>query len=147
MSIGTGEALNEHITGAPWPAKPIRQRRLLECAEVMRALWRGEEVTHRGLITVKGARLYTLPNAPPMLLGAAVSEETAEWLGSWADGLITTGRDRGGMEKIMTAFRRGGGDGRPVFVQHVLSWHTSDAEARRAAHEQWRFATLDSDQL
>ena len=147
MAIGTGEASNEHVTGAPWPAKPARQQRLRECADVMRALWRGETVTHRGLITVDDARLYTLPREAPLLLGAAVSDATAEWLGGWADGLITTGRDKGSMQKIMDAFRRGGGGGKPVFVQHVLAWMPDEAEARRVAHEQWRFSALEADQL
>ena len=142
LAIGTGEALNEHITGNPWPSKPERQRRLLECAQVMRALWRGETVTHRGMVTVVEARLYSLPDAPPPLFGAAVSERTAEWVGGWADGLITTGRPREEMAKMIAAFHRGGGEGKPVHVQHVLSWAPREADARRIAHEQWRFAAI-----
>src|ERR671917_2623878 len=44
--LGSGEASNEHITGDRWPPKPVRNARLLECVEVIRALLRGEEVTH-----------------------------------------------------------------------------------------------------
>ncbi len=47
-ALGSGEALNEHVTGEPWPSKPDRDARLLECVEVIRALLRGEEVTHDG---------------------------------------------------------------------------------------------------
>ena len=46
LAAGSGEALNESITGAPWPTKQERNARLLESVEVMRALWRGEEVSH-----------------------------------------------------------------------------------------------------
>jgi len=56
--------------------------------------------------------------------------------------MITTGRPRAEMEQIIAAFRRGGGVGKPIAVQHVLSWAASDADARRQAHEQWRFAAL-----
>jgi alkanesulfonate monooxygenase SsuD/methylene tetrahydromethanopterin reductase-like flavin-dependent oxidoreductase (luciferase family) len=38
------------------------------------------------------------------LLRAAVSDRTAEWVGSWADGLITTGRARDEMRSIIEAF-------------------------------------------
>jgi coenzyme F420-dependent glucose-6-phosphate dehydrogenase len=147
IAVGTGEAANEHITGNAWPPRTRRQARLRECVDVIRALWRGETVSHRGLVTVDDAKLYTRPAQSPMLIGAAVSDATAEWLGGWADGMITTGRPKPEMQKIMDAFRRGGGEGKPVFVQHVLSWHPDEREARRVAHEQWRFAALDADQL
>jgi coenzyme F420-dependent glucose-6-phosphate dehydrogenase len=147
LAIGSGEALNEHVTGAEWPPKRARNERLRECAEVMRRLWRGETVTHRGRVTVDDARLYSLPNDPPRLYAAAVTEATAEWAASWADGLITTGRPRDDMARIMAAFRRGGGEGKPVAVQHVLVWARREDDARRAAHEQWRFAALDGDAL
>src|SRR5688572_29107092 len=42
LAVGSGEALNESITGAPWPGKDVRNRRLRECVDVMRALWAGE---------------------------------------------------------------------------------------------------------
>jgi alkanesulfonate monooxygenase SsuD/methylene tetrahydromethanopterin reductase-like flavin-dependent oxidoreductase (luciferase family) len=72
-ALGSGEAMNEHITGDPWPDKPTRDARLLECADVMRRLLRGQEVTHRGLVTVDRAKLWSLPEEPPKLIGAAVS--------------------------------------------------------------------------
>jgi probable non-F420 flavinoid oxidoreductase len=147
LAVGSGEALNEHITGSPWPPKPQRQQRLLECVEVIRALWRGETVTHRGMVTVVDARLYSLPDEPPPLFGAAVSEQTAEWVGGWADGLVTTGRPRDEMETLIAAFHRGGGAGKPIHVQHVLSWAPREADARRVAHEQWRFAAVGDPNL
>ena len=54
-ALGSGEALNEHVTGDPWPSKADRDARLLECVEVIRALLRGEEVTHDGLVRVDRA--------------------------------------------------------------------------------------------
>ena len=48
-ALGSGEALNEHVTGDRWPTKVERDARLLECVDVIRALLRGEEVTHDGL--------------------------------------------------------------------------------------------------
>ena len=76
VALGTGEASNEHITGDPWPTKSERNARLRECVDVMRALFAGQVVDHDGLVRVDRARLWTLPNEPPNLVGAAVSEET-----------------------------------------------------------------------
>ena len=98
-ALGTGEASNEHITGTGWPAKQVRNDRLRECVEIIRALLRGEEVTHDGLVRVDRARVWTRPPDPPPLLGAAVSVATARWCAAWADGLITstpTGRSCAG---------------------------------------------------
>ena len=44
-----------------WPRKDVRNARLRECVDVMRALFAGEEVSHDGLVTVDRARLWTLP--------------------------------------------------------------------------------------
>lgn len=135
IAVGSGEALNEHITGEPWPSKEERNARLLECATVMRRLWAGETVTHRGRIQVIDARVYSLPERPPRLLGAALTEATAEWLGGWADGLITvTGPS---LKPVIDAFRRGGGAGKPVLAQAKISWANSDDEALQECSAQW----------
>src|SRR4051812_45076187 len=83
LAVGTGQALNESITGGAWPAKPERRERLREAVDVIRALWAGEEVTHRGRPRVESARLYSRPERPPRLLGAAITPQTAEWAGGW----------------------------------------------------------------
>ena len=147
LAIGSGQALNERITGERWPAKDLRNARLRECADVIRSLWAGETVTHRGLVQVEEAKLYTLPKTRPQLVGAAVSDKTAEWLGSWADALITTSRPPADARRIIEAFRRGGGEGKPVYLKVGLSYGKTDALARQGAHEQWRAVVFDNDLL
>ncbi|PYE52750.1 TIGR03885 family FMN-dependent LLM class oxidoreductase [Deinococcus yavapaiensis] len=122
-AFGSGQFLNEHVTGARWPTKSERNRRLREAVEVMRALWRGETVTHRGeFFTVEEAYLYTRPEEPPRVYGAALSEETARFVGGWADGLITVNTSAEKLRGIVDAFRAGGGEGKPMSVQvHVAS--------------------------
>ena len=44
LGVGTGEALNEHVTGARWPRPEIRRRMLSEAVQIMRELWTGETV-------------------------------------------------------------------------------------------------------
>jgi probable non-F420 flavinoid oxidoreductase len=138
VALGTGEASNEHITGEPWPSKTVRNARLRECVDVMRALFAGETVDHDGLVRVDRARLWTLPPEGPDLVGAAVSEETARWCGEWADGLVTINQPRATLERVVGAFREGGGEGKPIHLQVHLSWADSEEEALRVAHDQWR---------
>ena len=138
VCLGTGEASNEHVTGDRWPPKPVRNARLAECVEVIRALLRGEEVTHDGLVRVDRARLWTMPAVAPPLIGAAVTEATARWVGGWADGLATTHRPPDQLRRVVEAFREGGGEGKPMVLQVHVSWAPSEDEALRIAYDQWR---------
>lgn len=138
ISVGSGQALNELITGERWPAKADRNARLKESVDVIRALWRGERVTHKGLITTEEAQLYTLPEIKPLLLAAAVTPQTAEWAGSWADGLITISKPPAELQQTVEAFRRGGGAGKPMYLKVQLSYARDEKEARQGAHDQWR---------
>lgn len=145
LALGSGEFVNESITGLPWPDKPERNARLKECADVIRALLAGETVTHYGRIQVSEAKLYTRPDSPVPLYGAAVSEATAEWLGGWADGLITVSAPPDRLRRVVDAFRRGGGEGKPLLLQVGLSWAPSEEQALQEAHEQWRFNVIGGD--
>ena len=138
VALGTGEASNEHITGAGWPDKATRTARLRECVDVIRALFAGEEVTHHGLVTVDRARLWTLPATPPPLIGAAVSVETAGWVGGWADGMVTVNQQPATLERVIGTFRENGGANKPAYLQVHVSWAPSEDEALAIAHDQWR---------
>src|SRR3954469_2340203 len=48
LGVGTGEWLNEHIAGGVWPAIEVRREMLAEAVAVMRELWKGDTVDHRG---------------------------------------------------------------------------------------------------
>ncbi|MDB6151360.1 MAG: F420-dependent oxidoreductase, family [Chthoniobacter sp.] len=147
LAVGSGQALNERITGEHWPTKDHRNARLAECVQIIRALWAGETVTHRGLVKVEEAKLYTRPQETPLLIGAAVTEKTAEWVGGWADGLITTSRPPDELRKMRDAFQRGGGEGKPLFLKVGLSWARTHEEAQRGAHQQWRAVAFPSELL
>lgn len=137
-ALGSGEALNEHITGTEWPRKEVRDQRLLEVVQVIRRLLAGEEVSHEGLISVDRARLWVQPSTPPDLLGAAVSARTAGVVGGWADGLITVNQPRDSLKEVLESFREGGGEGKPACVQVHISWDEDEDAALGIAHEQWR---------
>jgi len=138
FAIGSGQLLNEGITGTDWPIKADRNARLEESASIMRRLWDGEEVTHHGHVDVERATLYTRPATPPPLIGAALSTETARWLGEWADGLITVGTpDHESDAEIVDAFRETAPE-KPVYLKSQLSYAETDELALEGAVDQWR---------
>ena len=145
-ALGSGENLNEHVTGDRWPDKATRDRRLLEVVDVIRALLRGDEVTHDGLVRVDRARLWCLPEVPPKLLGAAVSADTARVVGGWADGMITIRQPLDRLRRVLGAYRDRAGDSGVVAVQVHLSWSPDgDDEALAIAFDQWRSNVFSSD--
>jgi probable non-F420 flavinoid oxidoreductase len=147
VSLGSGEALNECITGQPWPEKNVRNMRLHECADVIRRLMAGEEVSHEGLVTVRNARLYTRPSSPPPLMCAALTRETSAWAGSWASGLLTTYQPDGKLAENIAAFRTSGGVAKPIHVKLTFSYARDDHAARNEAHHQWRFDCIENAKL
>lgn len=147
IAVGSGQNLNEHITGAHWPNKQDRNTRLKECADIIRALWSGETVNHRGLVTVEEAKLYTRPEKPPRMVGAAITEKTAEWLGGWADALITISHPVGKLKKVIEAFRRGGGERKPVKVKLQLSIESSEEKALEGAYKEWKTNIFQNNML
>jgi probable non-F420 flavinoid oxidoreductase len=144
VALGSGEALNEHITGTAWPVKRARNDRLLECVTVIRALLAGETVSHQGLVSVDRAKLWSRPASPPALIGAAVSAETAGWVAGWADGLITVNQPADRLRRVVDAFRAGGGEGKPISLQVHLAYAQDEATALANAHQQWGSNVLDS---
>jgi coenzyme F420-dependent glucose-6-phosphate dehydrogenase len=138
MSIGSGEALNENITGELWLIKSERNARLLECFDIMKRLLKGKCVTHYGRVNVQEAKLYTLPEEVPLLLGAAVTKNTAAWMGEWADGLITIHRPVKNLKAILESFKNNGGERKPLYLKVQLSYARSEEEALLGAHDQWR---------
>ena len=134
LGLGTGEALNEHIFADRWPAAPERREMLEEAIEVIQLLWEGGSQSHRGRhYRLENARLYTLPDEPPPIYVAASGTSTAELAGRIADGLITTAPDA----EVVEAFRKAGGEGKPVVGQMTVCYGADEAEARRTAHRIW----------
>ena len=147
VALGTGENVNEHITGDPWPPKDRRQQRLRECVDVIRRLWAGEEVSHDGLVIVDRARLYTRPEKPPLIFGAAITDATAEWVGSWADGLLTVAKPPDELAKTIEAFRRGGGEAKPIRLQAAVALDTSEHRVEAAVYRRWGVGCLQVGEL
>jgi coenzyme F420-dependent glucose-6-phosphate dehydrogenase len=138
FALGSGEAINEHVVGAGWPAKAERDARLEEGAAIIRGLLGGERVTRRGYVAVENAQVWSLPETPPKLIGAALSEQTAGRVARWSDGLLTTAHSVDDLRRLIAAYRSTGGSG-ALHLKVDLSWAPTQAEALDNAHEQWRF--------
>ncbi|TCU07031.1 TIGR03885 family FMN-dependent LLM class oxidoreductase [Rhizobium sullae] len=138
MAVGSGQALNEHVVGDRWPSKAERNARLIAGVEIIRALWSGETVSSTEPVKVDEAKLYALPDRPPLIIAGALSTETAEWAGGWADGLITINQPREKIVEIIDAFRRGGGEGKPLYLQAHISYAPTEENALLNAFDQWR---------
>ena len=147
MALGSGEALNENITGDRWLIKQERNERLLECFEIIKRLLSGKCVTHNGKVKIQEATLYTIPKKPPLLFGAAVTQKTAEWMSGWADGLITVSQPVEELKKIIEGFRNSGGEGKPMHVKVQVSYSSSEEEALMGAFDQWRTNILPAEIL
>ncbi|GFE86573.1 TIGR03885 family FMN-dependent LLM class oxidoreductase [Steroidobacter agaridevorans] len=145
LALGSGERVNEDVTGLAWPTKPERNEKMSECAQIIRALLKGERVTHRGSVTVVDGELFSRPKRAPLMLGAAVTEATAEFVGGWSDGLLTVAGKPAQVKKVIDAFRRGGGEGKPIHLQVALNWAPTESEALQGAFDHWRFVTLGGD--
>ena len=141
LGVGAGENLNEHVLGDRWPSVSERHERLREAIGILRALWTGEQVSHRGVwYTVDQARLYTLPDASPPIYVAGSGEESAALAAEAGDGFISTDPDPG----LVKGFRDGGRR-KPTYGQVTVCYAHSEKEARNTVREWWPQAGLAGD--
>ncbi len=135
LGVGSGEALNEHILGDRWPPVSVRLEMLEEAIEVMRALWRGELVSHHGRhYTVENARIYSAPDPadPPPIVVSAFGPEALDLAARVGDGFITTRPD----EEAVRGYRERGGRGVVMGAMKVC-WDHEESRARKTALELW----------
>jgi G6PDH family F420-dependent oxidoreductase len=134
LGVGTGENLNEHVTGARWPLPYERLEMLEEAVDVIRKLFGGDEVTHRGEhYTVQEARLYTVPDEPPEIFVAASQPRAAELAGRIGDGLVSTSPN----EEVVQAFEEAGGRGKQKIAMIHVAYDEDEEVGHKRALELW----------
>ena len=134
LGVGSGEALNEHVTGARWPSTDLRLEMLEEAVDVIRRLWRGDFVDHHGThYTVENARIYTLPDTPPPIFVSGFGEKATELAARIGDGYTTTTPD----QELIGLFRSSGGAGKPVHAGYKVCWGPDEDTAAKIAHRLW----------
>jgi G6PDH family F420-dependent oxidoreductase len=134
FGVGSGEALNEHILGDVWPSTNVRLEMLEESIEVMRKLWAGGVVSHRGRhYTVDDARIYEVPASPIPVIISGFGPKAVGVAARIGDGFITVQPDADGVKQ----FRSEGGTG-PTLGALKVCWGADESEAVALAHHLWR---------
>lgn len=89
LGLGSGEALNEQAATGEWPAWRERWDRLIEAVTIIRQLWTGEPLQHKGTHYTVDGKLYDPPAQPIPVLLAANGPKAMKLAGEHGDGLIT----------------------------------------------------------
>jgi TAT-translocated FGD2 family F420-dependent dehydrogenase len=140
LGLGSGEALNEQAATGVWPAWEERWDRLAEAISVIRQLWTGKQVSHKGTYYTVNAKLYDPPAAPIPLFTAANGRKSMRLAGQHGDGLIT---DPLTWKNFRPEWEKGARDAgkdpdqMPVMVEHFVV--VGDETDALLAAEQWRF--------
>ena len=148
LGLGSGEALNEHITGVYWPEVPERINRMFEAIDLIKKLFAaslaGRDVRYAGqYYKHESTRLWTMPDVPPEILVATAGPVTAKRAGRTVDGLITVEAPRekiaGLFDKFAEGAREAGKDPTtmPKVLQMHLSWADTDEVAMQNALVEW----------
>jgi G6PDH family F420-dependent oxidoreductase len=134
LGLGSGEALNEHILGDRWPEADERLEMLEEAVEVIRALWTGDNVSHRGRhYTVENARVWTRPTTPPPILVSAFGPKALDVAVRIGDGYITTTPD----EELLGRYRKEAGTGTTTHAGFKVAWADTEDEGIDHAYRIW----------
>jgi G6PDH family F420-dependent oxidoreductase len=132
LGVGTGEALNEHILGDAWPSTDIRLEMLEEAVALIRELWTGEVVTHKGeYYRTDTARIYTRPDEPPPIFMSGFGPKATAMAARIADGYITTSPD----QDLLDMFRKEN-DG-PTQAGFKVAHAPTEDEGVELAHTLW----------
>jgi coenzyme F420-dependent glucose-6-phosphate dehydrogenase len=134
LGLGSGERLNEHVLGQRWPTVAERLDMLEEAVEVIRRLWQGETVSHRGrFYQVERARIYTRPAQPPPICLAASGGRAARIAARLGDGLIAVVPQR----DLVQAFEEAGGGSKPRYGQALVCYAESEEKATDTVMRVW----------
>ena len=144
LGLGSGEALNEHVVAGYWPEVGERINRMFESVEIIRKLFSGKDVKHKGeYYRMETIRLWTMPPKPPPIYVATAGPITAEKTGRFCDGIITVGAPEEKIEGVFERFEKGARDAGkdpstlPRILQLHLSWAESDEQAMQNALTEW----------
>ncbi len=139
LGLGAGEALNEHVVGRYWPEAPVRLDVLMESIDVIRKLFSGKVVKHRGeFFSLESARLWTVPSSPPPVYVATSGPIMSERTGRLCDGIITVGAADDKIRMLLGRFEKGAREAGkdPATMPRIIQLHVSWAESQEAAVEQ-----------
>lgn len=140
LGVGSGEALNEQAAVGSWPKWDERSERLIEATEVIRELWKGQQVSHKGKYYNVDAKLYDAPAKPIPLLMAANGPKAMRRAGQYGDGLITDPKTWKEHKSEFEAGAKAAGKDpgqMPVLVEQFVV--VGDQKEAQSSAELWRF--------
>ncbi|GAA4604105.1 G6PDH family F420-dependent oxidoreductase [Actinoplanes octamycinicus] len=136
LGIGSGERLNEHVVGRPWPGIDVRQEMLAEALDIINLLWQGGYRSYQGKhLQLEDARVWDLPETLPVVAVAAGGSQAATLAGTHGSGLFATEP----RADLVTAFEKAGGDG-PKYAEIPMAWAPTADAAAEEAHRTSRWA-------
>ncbi|MGK5498071.1 TIGR03557 family F420-dependent LLM class oxidoreductase [Streptomyces sp. URMC 125] len=136
LGVGSGERLNEHVVGRGFPDVRLRHEMLREALEIIRLLWRGGYRSYEGKhLRLEDARVFDLPDEPPLIAVAASGPPSARIAAELGDGLFATEAK----PEIVRHYREAGGTG-PGYAEVPTAWAPDERTAARAALETTRWA-------
>lgn len=136
LGVGAGEKLNEHITGQGFPNATTRHQLLREALEIIRLLWSGGYHSYEGdYLQLEDARVFDLPDRPPLIAVAAGGASAARLAAEMGDAIFATEPN----PKLIQHYREAGGNG-PCYAEVPISWARDEEQAVRAALETSRWA-------
>jgi G6PDH family F420-dependent oxidoreductase len=137
LGLGSGEKLNENVVGEGWPSIDVRHEMFTEAILIIRELFKGGYVTHRGThYDVDHARIFDLPEQE-VEIAIATSGPASCWIaGELGDMMISTSPER----ELIEMFNEAGGDGKPVACHIPVCWGPDETTQRRIAHEQFSWS-------
>jgi G6PDH family F420-dependent oxidoreductase len=138
LGLGSGENLNEHTIGAGWPGVDVRQEMLEEAIRIIRELYAGELVNHRGqYFRVESARVWDLPKGGVPIAVAVSGDKSVARFAPLADHLIAVEADA----KLLSSWdaaRKALPPSRKI-GQVPICWGRERDAAIACAHEQFRW--------
>jgi G6PDH family F420-dependent oxidoreductase len=133
LGLGSGERLNEHVTGAGWPGLVERHERFYEAIEIIQGLLTGELQNYRGKhLQLDNARLYDRPDIKPPVVIAAGGPKAARFAREKGDGLMATEPRK----DIVEAFGRKD----PRYAEVAMCCAKREDDARTTAHKYFRWS-------
>ena len=138
LGVGSGEALNEHVLGDPWPTLDRRLEMLEEAVALMRELWTGDVVSWEGkYYKTDHARIYNLPTTPPEVYVSGFGPKATDLAARIGDGFINTAPDG----DLLTRFKESSG-GKPAQAGAKVAFAPDAEEGWQHAYRLWPNAGL-----
>jgi len=122
LGVGAGERLNEHVVGQGFPSVRGRHERLREALEIIKLLWQGGYQSYEGRhLQLEDARVFDLPDRPPVIAVAAGGRSAATMAAELGDGLFAT-EPRSDLVETYT----GAGGAGPRYAEVPMAWATTE---------------------